>query len=100
MRLRNRVIKAATSEGRSPDGVVTDDLIDFHRGFAEGGVGMTTVAYCCVSPQAASAPGQIVMNAKALPGLRKLTDAVHGAGAAISAQLGTRASSPRRSSRV
>ncbi|MDX1893124.1 NADH:flavin oxidoreductase [Mycolicibacterium sp. 050158] len=86
--LRNRVIKAATSEGRSPDGHVTDDLIAFHRSFAEGGVGMTTVAYCCVSPEAASAPGQIVMSAAALPGLRKLTDAVHGAGAAISAQLG------------
>lgn len=45
--LRNRVIKAATSEGRSPDGLVTDDLIEFHRQFAAGGVGMTTVAYCC-----------------------------------------------------
>jgi 2,4-dienoyl-CoA reductase-like NADH-dependent reductase (Old Yellow Enzyme family) len=88
VRLRNRIIKAATSEGRSPHGLVTDDLIDFHRSFAEGGVGMTTVAYCCVSPQAASAPGQIVMNDEALPGLRKLTDAVHGAGAGISAQLG------------
>jgi 2,4-dienoyl-CoA reductase-like NADH-dependent reductase (Old Yellow Enzyme family) len=88
VRLRNRIIKAATSEGRSPRGLVTDDLIDFHRSFAEGGVGMTTVAYCCVSPQAASAPGQIVMNDEALPGLRKLTDAVHGAGAGISAQLG------------
>ena len=86
--LRNRVIKAATSEGRSPDGAVTDELIDFHRSFAEGGVGMTTVAYCCVSPQAASAPGQIVMSVAALPGLRRLTDAVHDAGAAISAQLG------------
>jgi 2,4-dienoyl-CoA reductase-like NADH-dependent reductase (Old Yellow Enzyme family) len=86
--LRNRVIKAATSEGRSPNGQVTDDLIAFHRSFAEGGVGMTTVAYCCVSPQAASAPGQIVMSAAALPGLRRLTDAVHDAGAAISAQLG------------
>jgi 2,4-dienoyl-CoA reductase-like NADH-dependent reductase (Old Yellow Enzyme family) len=86
--LRNRVIKAATSEGRSPQGLVTDDLIDFHVGFARGGVGMTTVAYCCVSPEAASAPGQIVMSAAALPGLRRLTDAVHGAGAAISAQLG------------
>ena len=86
--LRNRVIKAATSEGRSPRGQVTDDLIDFHVAFAEGGVGMTTVAYCCVSPQAASAPGQIVMSVAALPGLRRLTDAVHGAGAAISAQLG------------
>lgn len=88
LRLRNRVIKAATSEGRSPDGLVTDDLIDFHLRFAEGGVGMTTVAYCCVSPQGASAPGQIVMDSRALPGLKKLTDAVHGAGAAISAQLG------------
>lgn len=88
VRLRNRVIKAATSEGRSPDGLVTDDLIDFHRSFAEGGVGMTTVAYCCVSPQGASAPGQIVMDAKAVPGLSRLTDAVHDAGAAISAQLG------------
>lgn len=42
--LRNRVIKAATSEGRSPQGLVTDDLIEFHRAFARGGVGMTTVA--------------------------------------------------------
>ncbi|KWX66352.1 NADH:flavin oxidoreductase [Mycobacterium sp. NAZ190054] len=88
VRLRNRIVKAATSEGRSPDGLVTDDLIAFHRRFAEGGVGMTTVAYCCVSPQGASAPGQIVMNRDALPGLRRLTDTVHDAGAGISAQLG------------
>jgi 2,4-dienoyl-CoA reductase-like NADH-dependent reductase (Old Yellow Enzyme family) len=86
--LRNRVMKAATSEGRSPHGLVTDDLIDFHVEFARGGVGMTTVAYCCVSPEGASAPGQIVMSAAALPGLRRLTDAVHTADAAISAQLG------------
>jgi 2,4-dienoyl-CoA reductase-like NADH-dependent reductase (Old Yellow Enzyme family) len=86
--LRNRVIKAATSEGRSPDGRVTDDLIAFHRAFADGGVGMTTVAYCCVSPEGASAPGQIVMDGAALSGLRKLTDAIHDTGAAISAQLG------------
>ncbi len=49
---------------------------------------MTTVAYCCVSPKGASAPGQILMSPPALPGLRRLTDAVHGSGAAISAQLG------------
>lgn len=88
VRLRNRIIKAATSEGRSPDGLVTEELIDFHRQFAEGGVGMTTVAYCCVAPDGASAPGQIVMGKQALPGLQKLADAMHQAGAAISAQLG------------
>ncbi len=86
--LRNRVIKAATSEGRSPDRSVTDDLIDFHVAFAKGGVAMTTVAYCCVSRESASAPGQIVMSAANLPGLRRLVDAVHSAGAAVSAQLG------------
>ena len=88
VRLRNRVIKAATSEGRSPDGLVTEDLIDFHRRFAKGGVGMTTVAYCCVSPDGASAPGQIVMSNQAMPGLTRLTEAVHQDGAAVSAQLG------------
>ncbi len=88
VRLRNRIIKSATSEGRSPKGLVTDDLIAFHRRFANGGVGMTTVAYCCVAREGASAPGQILMGADALPGLQKLTDAVHDAGAAISAQLG------------
>ena len=78
--LRNRIIKAATSEGRSPDGLVTDDLIDFHRAVADGGVGMTTVAYCCVAPEGASAPGQIVMSPAALPGLRMLTEASMGEG--------------------
>ena len=88
VRLRNRVVKAATSEGRSPDGLVTDDLIDFHRRFAAGGVGMTTVAYCCVTRDGASAPGQIVMDERAVPGLQRLADAIHRDGAAISAQLG------------
>ena len=88
VRLRNRVVKAATSEGRSPDGLVTDDLIDFHRRFAAGGVGMTTVAYCCVTRDGASAPGQIVMDDRAVPGLQRLADAIHRDGAAISAQLG------------
>ncbi|RZK96390.1 MAG: NADH:flavin oxidoreductase, partial [Rhodococcus sp. (in: high G+C Gram-positive bacteria)] len=44
--LRNRVIKAATYEGLTPKGLVTDELIEFHRQPAAGGVGMTTVAYC------------------------------------------------------
>ena len=88
IRLRNRIIKAATSEGRSPDGLVTDDLIDFHKRFADGGVGMTTVAYCTVAEDGASAPGQISMTPRALTGLQRLADAVHSAGAGISAQLG------------
>lgn len=45
-RLRNRIIKAATFEGMTPRGLVTDELVDFHLRPARGGVGMATVAYC------------------------------------------------------
>ena len=86
--LRNRFIKAATFEGRSPKNVVTDRLIDFHREVAAGGVGMTTVAYCAVSRDGRSAPGEIVLTPEAMPGLRRLTDAVHAEGAAACAQIG------------
>ncbi|MBY8860645.1 NADH:flavin oxidoreductase [Nocardia sp. CA2R105] len=86
--LRNRVIKAATFEGRTPDALVTDELIDFHREIASGGVGMTTVAYCAVAPGGRTDRHQIWMRPEALPGLRRLTDAVHAEGAAASAQLG------------
>ncbi|MGF6886816.1 2,4-dienoyl-CoA reductase-like NADH-dependent reductase (Old Yellow Enzyme family) [Nocardia sp. GAS34] len=86
--LRNRVIKAATFEGRTPDALVTDDLIAFHREVAAGGVGMTTVAYCAVAPGGRTDRHQLWMRPEALPGLRELTDAVHAEGAAVSAQLG------------
>ena len=86
--LRNRVIKAATFEAASPDALVTDDLINYHRRPAAGGVGMTTVAYCAVSPGGRTDGWQIWMRPEAIPGLRRLTDAVHAEGAAISAQIG------------
>lgn len=86
--LRNRIIKAATFEGRTPRGVVTDDLVEFHRTFAAGGVGMTTVAYCAVSPEGRTHRDQITLGPDVVRGLRRLTDAVHGAGAAASMQIG------------
>ena len=89
--LRNRTIKAATFEARTPDALVTDDLIAFHRAMAAGGVGMTTVAYCAVSPGGRTDGGQIWMRPEAVPGLQRLTAAVHAEGAADQ-----RADRPRR----
>lgn len=86
--LRNRVIKAATFEARTPDALVTDDLIEYHRLPAAGGVAMTTVAYCAVSPSGRTGGNQIWMRPHAVPGLRRLTEAIHAEGAAISAQIG------------
>jgi 2,4-dienoyl-CoA reductase-like NADH-dependent reductase (Old Yellow Enzyme family) len=86
--LRNRVIKAATFEGVTREHVVSDRLIAFHRRVAAGGVGMTTVAYCAVSPEGCGTPNEIVLTRDTVPGLRTIADAVHAEGAAISAQIG------------
>jgi 2,4-dienoyl-CoA reductase-like NADH-dependent reductase (Old Yellow Enzyme family) len=88
IRLRNRVIKAATFEGMTRDGLVSDELIEFHRRVAAGGVGLTTVAYLAVSPEGRTDRHQVHWRDEALPGLRRLTEAVHAEGAAVSAQIG------------
>ncbi len=86
--LRNRVIKAATFEGRTPHALVTEELIAFHREVAAGGVAMSTVAYCAVSPGGRTDRHQIWLRPEAVEGLRRLTDAVHAEGAAACAQIG------------
>ena len=88
VRLRNRIIKAATFEGVTPDALVSERLIAFHRAVAEGGAAMSTVAYLAVSPEGRTHKEQIYLREAALPGLRRLTGAVHEAGAAIAAQIG------------
>lgn len=86
--LRNRVIKCGTNEGMARRGLVTGALIDWHREFAAGGVGMTTLAYCSVAADGRTYRDQIWMREEALDGLRKFTDAMHAEGARVSIQLG------------
>ncbi|SCF59422.1 NADH:flavin oxidoreductase [Streptomyces sp. Ncost-T10-10d] len=88
VKLRNRVIKAATYEGLSHKSLVTKDLVDFHVAYARGGVGMTTVAYCAVAKEGRTDRHQIYWTDEAMPGLRTLTEAVHAEGAAVAAQIG------------
>jgi 2,4-dienoyl-CoA reductase-like NADH-dependent reductase (Old Yellow Enzyme family) len=72
----------------SRDGLVTDRLIEWHRAFAAGGVGMTTLAYCSVASVGRTFRHQIWMREEALPGLGRFTDAVHAEGAQAAIQLG------------
>lgn len=88
VQLRNRTIKAATFEGRTPEGLVTDELIDYHLAPAQGGVGLTTVAYLAVAPEGRTHREVIVVNDAAAPGLARLTEAIHETGAKIAGQLG------------
>ena len=89
VRLRNRIVKSATFEGRTPERVVTDDLIEFHRRVAAGGVGMTTVAYCAVTREGSTDGHQICLDGDDVaPGLERLAAAIHSEGAAAAAQIG------------
>src|SRR3954447_20143387 len=86
--LRNRIVKAATFEGASPKGAVTDRLVGFHTAVARGGAGLTTVAYCAVAPGGRVQQDCLALDAETARALRRVTDAVHAEGAAAAAQLG------------
>lgn len=86
--LRNRIIKAATFEGQTTGSRVLDGLAEFHRAVAAGGVGMSTVAYCAVSPDGRGAPNQLLITEDAVPALALVVDAIHDEGAAAAIQLG------------
>ena len=86
--LRNRTIRSAAFESMCPGNVPSDMLLDYHRSVAAGGVGMTTVAYAAVTRSGLSFDRQLWMRPEIIPGLRRLTDAVHAEGAAAGIQLG------------
>ena len=86
--LRNRVIKAATFEGMAVKNLVSEALIDFHVAFAKGGIGMTTLAYCAISPDGQGAPNEIVLREEAVPGLHRFVKQMHALDVAASIQLG------------
>ncbi len=86
--LRNRVIRSAAFENMAYGNRPSQDLYDYHVAVARGGVGMTTLAYASVNRSGLSFDGQLWMREEIVPELRRITDAVHAAGAKCSIQLG------------
>ena len=86
--LRNRVIRSAAFENMAYGNSPSQDLYDYHVAVARGGVGMTTLAYASVNRSGLSFDGQLWMREEIVPGLKRITDAVHAEGAKCSIQLG------------
>lgn len=86
--LRNRVIRSAAFENMAYGNSPSEDLYNYHVAVARGGVGMTTLAYASVDRSGLSFDGQLWMREEIVPGLRRITDAVHAEGAKCSIQLG------------
>lgn len=87
MTLKNRVILPAMGTRMGDHKMVTDKLIRYHVARAAGGSGLNIVEVCSVEPL--SSPKQFLSIAEDqyIPGLKKLTDAIHEAGGKAGLQL-------------
>jgi len=86
--LRNRLIKAATFEGKSPGGVPSRALIEFHERVGQGGIGMTTVAYCAAESDGRIHADMMYMHEGIRSELERFIRTVQTTGARVSGQLG------------
>ncbi len=87
MELKNRIVMTAMHLGYTPEGNVTDRLVDFYETRAKGGVGMIIVGGCPIDDQGSMAGMVRIDEDRYIPGLKKLTGAVRNGGAKIAAQL-------------
>ena len=86
--LRNRTIRSAAFENMCYNNKPSQDLFNYHTAVAQGGIGMTTIAYAAVNRSGLSFNGQLWMREEIVPELKKLTDAIHAQGAKASIQIG------------
>lgn len=87
MPLKNRIVMTAMHLGYTPEGKVTDRLVEFYALRAKGGAGLIMVGGCTIDPWAGMADMLSIMDDTFLPGLERLTSAVKAGGAKIAAQL-------------
>ncbi len=89
MTLKNRLIMPPMCTNYATiGGAVTDRLIDYYTARARGGVGLIDVEFAYVHPAGKVFDHMIgIYDDKLIPGLKRLTDSVHQAGAKIVIQI-------------
>lgn len=87
--VKNRLVRSAVWEALGDaDGFVTEALVSYTRELAEGGVGLIVLGYTYVTPDGRQHLGQTgLFSDDHIPGMRRITAAVHAAGGKISIQL-------------
>lgn len=90
--LRNRVVRTSQGSGLSVNQLVSDDMVEFLLARARGGVAL---AFADVAQIHWSSPAMLdLTNDRILPGLTKLTSAVHAEGMRLFQQILARRSDP------
>jgi len=87
--IRNRFMRSATTSAwADDDGVVRDAHVRLYRGLAAGDVGLIVKGHLYVADDGKAHDGMAgISGDRHIPMLRRLTDAVHGEGGSIVAQL-------------
>jgi len=87
LKLHNRIVMPAIHLSYTPQGFVTDRLVEFYRERASGDVGLIVVGGCPVD-EFGGGPYMIgISRDEFIPGLSRLTETVHEYGVPIAAQL-------------
>ena len=87
VRIKNRFIRAGANEMMTRATLPQKALLEHHRQLAEGGIGMTTLAYLSVSADGRTMAEQGILNPASVPHYKAVTDAIHAAGALANAQI-------------
>ncbi|HPR08131.1 MAG TPA: hypothetical protein PLI17_15985, partial [Denitromonas sp.] len=89
LELAGRLFKTATAETRAtPDGFVSDAVLDFYRPIARGGTPLIITGNIYISAQGKSAPVQLGADEDdKIAGLARMVDVVHAQGGRMFAQL-------------
>jgi 2,4-dienoyl-CoA reductase-like NADH-dependent reductase (Old Yellow Enzyme family) len=89
LELPGRLVKSATTEARcTEDGFVTDELIEYYEQIARGGTPLLITGNAYFNLYSQAAPRQLGADRDdKIPGLRRLTDAVHRHGSSIFLQI-------------
>lgn len=88
LELKNKIIMSPMSTGHTVDGFITQDVIEFMKKRAEGGVGLIIFANMQWDKVRYNpVHGAMLTDEKYIPSLKKLTDVIHDAGSKVFAQL-------------
>lgn len=87
--LKNRVVMAPMTRSMSPGNVPTDQVVEYYRLRAQGGVGLIITEGTIVGHKAASGYPNVpaIHGENSLAGWKKVIDAVHAEGGKIAPQL-------------
>src|SRR5690606_36992538 len=86
--LKSRIVMAPMTRSFATDGIIGDEHVDYYRRRAEADIGLViTEGVGIARPSARNEPGVPEFHGNALPGWRRVADAVNAVGGAIAPQL-------------